>query len=219
MNRRLSALAEVIGFYAFILAAIWLGQKLPFRPPLLAAGVAIIGVCLLSNRKHGDSRERIGLDPAFFKPCLRLTARALAVPLLALALWAATKPAPPWPKILFGVLGYPLWAFAQEYALLSFVANRLSDAFGPRPWLVAGLNGLLFSLVHLPNPLLTAVCLPGGVLFTWIFLKTPHLVPIALAHAAVGFLLSVIFQDFYPAMMVGPAYLKWTRLLGLGLFP
>jgi len=48
------------------------------------------------------------------------------------------------------------------------------------------------------------------VVFTRIFLDTPHLLPPALAHAAAGLFLSVIFRDFYPAMMVGPAYLRYA---------
>jgi hypothetical protein len=203
------SLLEVAAFYGIVFSTIWLGQEVPFRPPLLVAGLLLVGVCFFSNRKHGDSREKIGLDPHWLKPCARLVFKTLGLPLLVLVVWALTKPVPPWPKILFGVLGYPLWAFAQEYALLSFLANRLRDGLGERPWLVSAANAVLFSLIHLPNPMLMLVCLFGGFAFTRIFLKTPHLIPLALAHAAAGFALSVIFQDFYPAMMVGPAYLRY----------
>ena len=54
-----------------------------------------------------------------------------------------------------------------------------------------------------------AATLVAGVVFTRIFLKTPHIAPLALAHMLAGLCLSVIFRDFYPAMMVGPAYLRW----------
>jgi membrane protease YdiL (CAAX protease family) len=207
---RLVALSEVLGVYGLIFALIWLAQDVPWRPPLLVAGLVLAGVCAASNRWHGDTREKIGWHRKHLRPCARLCLKIFSIPLLVLAAWAVTKPVPPLPKLLFGLLGYPLWALAQEYALLSFMANRLRDALGPDPWRVALLNGVLFGLVHLPNPLLTGICSVGGFAFTWIFLRAPHLLPIALVHAATGFLLSVIFQNFYPAMMVGPAYLRWT---------
>src|ERR1044071_1848470 len=221
-----TSVLELSVFYVLVFAVIWAGQLLAFRPPAALAAALILGACLSSNRRHGDSLEKIGLSPAWLKPCARLTLKTLALPLLGLILWAAARPLPtmsrllygaagvpaglaawPWPVVLFlGLLRYPLWAFAQEYALLSFMANRWRDVLGERPWAIAAVNGVLFALVHAPNPLLMTVCLVGGIAFTRIFLKTPHLVPPALAHAAVGLSLSLIYRDFYPAMMVGPAY-------------
>jgi membrane protease YdiL (CAAX protease family) len=207
--RAASSLLEVLIFYALVFAVIWIGQKLPWRPPLLVAGLMLLSVCHLSNHRHHDSREKIGLARRHFRPCARLTVKILGLPLAALALLASAQPPPPLPKLIFGLFGYPLWAFAQQYALQSFIANRLREAFGPRPILVSTAAGVLFALIHLPNPMLMSFSLVGGAVFTWIFLKTPHLVPLALAHAAAGFLLSVLFQAQYAAMMVGPAYLRW----------
>lgn len=205
--KRAIALAEVGVFYGLIFIAVWGLHDAPFRPPLLVAGLLMIGVCLLSNRRHGDDLRTIGLDRSQLKPCARLTLKWAALPLAALLVAAVFRPAPPWPKLVFGLLGYPLWAFAQQYALQSFVANRLKDAFGGRPWLVAAVGAFLFSFVHLPNPYLMTAGFLGGALFTRIFLKAPHLVPLALAHAAAGFLISVILQHDW-AMMIGPAYLR-----------
>ncbi len=228
MSPRGAALAELGIFYGLVLAVIWLGQVLSVRPPSALAALLVLGFCLWSNRRHKDGLERIGLSPAWFKPCLRLTLKTLSVPLAALTLWAALPPLPslerilygarglpaslrdlPVPALLFlGLLRYPLWAFAQEYALLSFLANRWRDVLGARPWAVSLVNGLLFSLVHAPNPILMTACLVGGIAFTRVFLKTPHLVPLAVVHALAGLALSLIFRDFPPAMMVGPAYLR-----------
>jgi membrane protease YdiL (CAAX protease family) len=167
----------------------------------------MIGVCALSNVLHRDGRRALGLDPAMFKPCALATLKAVAAPLLLLFSFALLRPAPPLPKVLFGVLGYPLWAFAPQYALQSFVANRLRDALGERPWTIALVGAGLFSFVHLPNPYLMTAGFVGGLVFTRVFLKTPHLVPLALAHAAAGFFISVILQqDRF--MMIGRAYLR-----------
>jgi membrane protease YdiL (CAAX protease family) len=212
VNRKALSLAEIAGFYGLVFAAIWLGQESRVRPPLLLAGLAILLVCRLSNQWHRDSRKSLGLDRRQLRPCFRLTLRIFALPLAVLAAAALCQPLPPLPKILFGLLGYPLWAFAQEYALLSFMSNRLKDVLGSRVWGIAALNGFLFALVHLPNPILMGFCFVGGTLFTWVFLKSPHLLPVTLVHAAAGFLLSVIFQDMAAIQMIGPAYIRWAGL-------
>jgi membrane protease YdiL (CAAX protease family) len=212
--RRSLGFLEVLGFYGTAFIAIWGGQRLPWRPPVLLAGVLIVGICVLSNRRHGDTRERLGLDPRWLKPCAKTTAWVAGPFLIVLLAIALGGPSPTPRQFLFWLLGYPLWAFAQEYALLAFSGNRLSDSFGDRPWTVAIVNGLLFSLVHAPNPILMTACLISGALFTRIFLRTPHLFPLALAHGWGGFLLSWIYLMKYNAMMIGPAYLKHAATLG-----
>src|SRR5262249_18023735 len=119
------------------------------------------------------------------------------------------------------VLGYPFWAFAQDYALLAFSANRLREALGAealpagrQAWTVAIVNGALFALVHSPNPYLLVFGFIGGFGFPLVFQKTPHLVPIALAHAAAGFLLSLVFQHLYNILMIGPDYLTYWGVPG-----
>lgn len=224
----MSPALELSLFYGLILLTIWGGQWVGVRPPGFLAAVLLLGFCGWSARRRGETRESLGWDRRWLVPCARLTALWAGLPLLALIVWAAW---PPWPsaeRLLYGAKGapaglqgwplpavlalgllrYPLWALAQEYALLSFSANRWRALAGPGP--AALLNGLCFALVHAPNPLLMAAAFAAGVLFTRIFFRTPHLAPLALAHMLAGLALSVIFRDFYPAMMVGPAYLRYS---------
>ena len=104
----------------------------------------ILLFCGISARRRGDTRETLGWDHRWLAPCARLTLRWAGLPLLALLVWAAWPPWPsperllygakgapaslhswPWPVVLaLGLLRYPLWALAQEYALLSFCGNR-----------------------------------------------------------------------------------------------
>lgn len=216
MTRR-TALLEVAAFYGLILAAIWGGQRLGLSGQVWIGAVLLMGAAIFSNRRHGDSRERLGLSPGWLKPSMRSTIKMAGPILLVLALWAVFSPPPPLRKLVFWILGYPLWAFAQEYALLAFAANRLRDGLGGRPRLIALVNGVLFAAIHFPNPMLMVACLLSGAAFTWIFLKTPHLVPPALAHALGGALLSWIFLSQYNAMMVGPAF--WKHALTPGPHP
>lgn len=214
---RLPALAEVAAFYGLILAAIWGGQRLGLSGQVWIGAVLLMGAAVYSNRRHGDGRERLGLASSWLKPASTSILKWAGPLLLLLAVWAAASPPPSARKLVFWLLGYPLWAFAQEYALLAFAANRLRDGMGDRPRLIALANGVLFAAVHFPNPILMIACLLSGVAFTWVFLKTPHLIPPAVAHALGGALLSWIFLDQYNAMMVGPAF--WKHALTPGPHP
>lgn len=177
-----------------------------FRPAAPLIVVALVGVCIASNRFHGDSRERIGLAAAAFWPTARLVAPIailFAAPLFAMG-WAKRF----WWDwdIAWSFLGYPVWSFAQEYAVLGFVNNRLEDALGNHRAVVPWLNGLLFSFAHIPNPILMTATFIAGVTFTMIFERRRHLIPIALAHALIGVGISLAFADVYGVMSVGPGY-------------
>ncbi len=211
---RWKPLVEVLGFYGLVLAAIWGGQSLNLHGQVWIGAVLLLGATVVSSRKHGDGRERLGLGRNTWRPATRLTLLYAGPVLLLLGIAALSRPAPPWPKILFGLAGYPLWAFAQEYALLSFAANRLEEGLGQRPALISTVNSLLFALVHTPNPVLMGACLLSGWVFTKIFFQTRNILPLALAHALGGFLLSWILLHQYNGMMVGPAYWKWAGVPG-----
>lgn len=212
-----SPLLEVAAFYGLIFAAIWGGQRLGLSGQVWIGALLLMGAAVYSTRRHGDGPENLGLSKKWLGPATASMLEVAGPLLLVLAVWAALSPPPPMKKLFFWVLGYPLWAFAQEYALLAFAANRLRNGLGERTKTIALLNGLLFAAVHFPNPMLMTACLLSGVAFTWIFLKTPHLAPPALAHALGGALLSWIFLDQYNAMMVGPAY--WKHALTPGPHP
>lgn len=200
--------AEVALFYALAHGIIWAGGR--FRPTILVIALIMIALCIASNVLHKDTLERIGLASEHFWPCLRLVVFAglpIVVPLIVIGL--SKRAHWPW-DLAFAVAGYPVWGFAQEYALLGFVNNRLEDVMIGRESLTPWINGLLFSMAHLPNPVLMVVTFAAGVVFTMVFRRHRHLVPIALMHAAVGVGISLAFADINGIMSVGPGY--GTRL-------
>jgi membrane protease YdiL (CAAX protease family) len=224
---------ELAVFYGLVFLTIWGGQWIGVRPPGLVAAALIAAFCAWSARRNGEGRERLGFDRRWLGPSARKTALWAGPFLLVLVVKAAWPPWPtperllygakgvpgalsgwPWPAVLaLGLLRYPLWSSVQEYALLSFSANRVRSLV-PNPWAAAFLNGALFCLAHAPNPILMTATFIAGVVFTRIFFDAPHVVPPALAHALAGLCLSVIFRDFYPAMMVGPAYFQYSAAGG-----
>ena len=198
------SLAEVALFYAFVLSVIWFGGR--FRPTVLLAALIVIALCVLSNRWHGDTLERVGLSWKGFWPSLK-EAGAVALPFLAPLYWMAFRRGfeGDW-NVWFSVLGYPFWGFAQEYALLGFIANRLEDGFATRRRMVPWISGALFSAVHFPNPVLMALTFLSGVIFTIVFFRHRNLAALALIHALVGIGITFAFGDIQGIMSIGPGY-------------
>jgi len=170
--------------------------------------VVLVGICVGSNLYHKDSLERVGLANRNFIPNLKRIL-PIALPLVIILI------GPAWGKefkggwdVWFVLLGYPFWGFAQEYALLGFVANRLEDGLPNHGKMVPWLNGFLLSLAHAPNPMLMGVTFVSGTLFTHVFFKSRHLVPLAFVHALFGVGLSLAFGHIEGSMSVGPAYLS-----------
>jgi membrane protease YdiL (CAAX protease family) len=48
------------------------------------------------------------------------------------------------------------------------------------------LVGVVFGLVHVSHPELAVLCAAAGVAWTALFLATPNLIPLALAHGWLG---------------------------------
>lgn len=203
--KRLIGVLEITVFYSFTHFIIWKGEKV--RPTILIIAVLLVGLCVLSNWYHGDSLERIGLAKRHFWPSLKRTALITGPFFIGLLLLARGKEFRTEWSWWFSLLGYPVWAFAQEYALLGFIANRLEDALSNHRHMVPWINGLLFALVHTPNPALMSVTFVSGVLFTHLFFWRRHLVSLAFVHALFGIALNLAFSDINGVMSVGPAYL------------
>ncbi|MCB4755431.1 MAG: CPBP family intramembrane metalloprotease [Elusimicrobia bacterium] len=200
---------EVAAFYALILSVIWRGEK--GRPTILLMALVMLGLCVLSNWIHGDSLERVGLSKKNFWPNFKLVTFVSLPFLIPFSVLAILRRGPAEWNLWFRFVGYPVWAFAQDYALLGFVANRLENVFNERKSLIPWINGFLFSFVHWPNPLLMAATFLFGAVFTEVFFRRRHLIPIALAHALLGVLLSLSFGHIRGIMSVGPGY---TRRIG-----
>lgn len=203
----LISLAEVALFYGIALLVIW-GGKDALHIPALVIAVLLVGICVSSNKFHGDTKERIGFSPDEFWPSLKMIS-LLAVPLMIPLYVYGWKNRLYWGwDLWFGFLGYPVWGFAQEYALLGFVGNRLEDGLPGRRWLVPWINGFLFAMAHLPNPVLMTVTFISGVLFTHVFFKHRQLLSLALIHALFGIGISLAFSPVYGIMSVGPGYIR-----------
>ncbi|MDB4285972.1 CPBP family intramembrane metalloprotease [bacterium] len=83
---------------------------------------------------------------------------------------------------------YPIWGFIQQFLMQALVSGNL-ETMGWSKWAIIPFTGLLFGMVHLPFPVLSAATLLMGMAFTWIYLKWKNLWPLGLFHGWLGVIL------------------------------
>ncbi|QNK00992.1 CPBP family glutamic-type intramembrane protease [Dyella telluris] len=81
------------------------------------------------------------------------------------------------------ILAYLGWALLQQWAMLALVLGRLERTGLPRAAVIM-VTAVLFGLLHTPNGSLMQLCLVAELWWAWCFMRSPRLIPIALAHAA-----------------------------------
>jgi hypothetical protein len=89
---------------------------------------------------------------------------------------------------------YAIWALEQEFILNAFFYRRFEWLMGRTTGSLL-LTALLFSLVHLPNPVLVPATFLGGVFFVAIFRRFRNIYPLAIAHAVLGLTIGMVFPD------------------------
>lgn len=192
--------------YCLVEIAIWSPKSLQLWPSLVAAAW-IIGSTALS----GCTADQLGLGRRGFRESAWIAFAALSVALtMILAGWlmgslhllAGTLPQ------LTHALAYTVWAFQQEFILQCFLFLSLAPALGTRRAILVA--ALLFSLAHLPNPILVAATFLSGLALTAGFARYRNLYVIALAHAILGLAVAVsIPADLHRNMRVGLGYFQY----------
>jgi hypothetical protein len=106
--------------------------------------------------------------------------------------------------------GYLPFAAIQAFALFHFVQPRVTRlllaAFpksASRRLAVAGVMGLLFLLIHAPNPAMMALTLVGGAAWSWAHSRWPNLPLVILSHAVLGTCVHRVLQI---STRIGPFY-------------
>ena len=96
---------------------------------------------------------------------------------------AGFRPLPGWAWIMFAV--YPLWSLFQQLFVQSLLARNLVR-LGVRRGSTVVITALLFGAVHLPDVPLALLCVGAGAFWTACYLRSPNLIPLALAHGWIG---------------------------------
>jgi len=104
---------------------------------------------------------------------------------------------------------YAIWALEQEFILNSFFYNRFESLLGNTTGAVVT-TAFLFSLVHIPNPVLVPATFLGGLFFVEVFRRWRNIYPLAISHAMFGLTLGFVFPDhLIRHMRVGLAFLHF----------
>ena len=102
--------------------------------------------------------------------------------------------------------GYLAFCLLQQVGLNSLVMNRLLAAF-EKAEPAALVAGVVFALLHWPNPVLVPLTFVGGVGMAWLFAKERNILVLALGQAILGALVWWAFPlAWHHSMRVGPGY-------------
>jgi|SRR3989344_3849063 len=107
------------------------------------------------------------------------------------------------------VLPYFFWAFFQQLCLCGYFVNRLNKMFN-NPRRTTIVSGILFAIVHLPNPVLVPATLIGGLISAHLFQKTRNLYLLALLHAILAvMILYALPVTWHHHLRIGPGFYRW----------
>jgi membrane protease YdiL (CAAX protease family) len=196
------ALAEVAAGYGLLECALWshgLGQV----GWGIATGIVVIGLTLKSHRTGRELgitgwglRKSLWLIPV----ALWFAGLALFVAGLADTLHGTHDSHPVARAMLYAV-----WSLVQQFLVQSFIFVRL-EALGGRRRAVVG-TAILFSLAHLPSPLLVPATFVAGLVFSRAFARYRNIYALGVAHAILGLALAVsVPESITHQMRVGVGY-------------
>jgi membrane protease YdiL (CAAX protease family) len=205
-------LTELAIGYALILLVIWTPR--PWQRPLYCAAAVFLVVVTWTSF---ESVHAMGLRTANLLRSLWLVGLALLVAGCVLLVAEHMK-------TLHGAegnggigafctryWGYTLWAFAQQILLQDFFLRRMLRLVS-RPGLAVLLSAGVFSVAHLPNPILTLVTFVWGVIACNVFLRYRNLYPLGLTHALLGITIAVsVPGPMIRNMRVGLGYLTYVQ--------
>jgi membrane protease YdiL (CAAX protease family) len=206
MTRR-RAFLELAVSYALILLVIWTPN--PFQRVLYIATVIVLTFILA---RSFESCARLGLRRTNLARSLwiAIAALLLAAIIVLMAVHEHTLRTPPTAGAFIArYWGYALWAFVQQILLQDVFLRRLLILI-PSPRAAALTAALIFALAHLPNPILTPITFVWGFLSCILFLRYRNIIPLAIAHAALGITLAItIPSPLIRNMRVGLGFLHY----------
>ncbi len=193
--------AELLIGFVLVMLTIWSPQ--PWQAGLfLVATVTILFLVLRSREQGWDLALRIGGVGRSLWVVLAAVAASAVLLLVSIKLGTFHSlfgHVPAW----FHVAAYTVWAFEQEFILQFYFLARLLKILPGRTAAILA-AAVLFSVAHLPNPLLTVVTLAWGAIACALFLRYRSLYAIALSHAILGLAIAVSVPNHWTHhMMVG----------------
>jgi hypothetical protein len=169
--------------------------------------VLALGLMIVSHRERRETLKQIGFRADNFLPALRLLflPTLIAVVSILLAAWLRNQHlsfTPVRPRFIL----VPLWALFQQYALQGFINRRAQIVLGTG-WKSILLVSVIFSALHLPNPMLTVLTLIGGFVWAAVYQRQPNLFALAISHTIASIVLALtLAQNLFLNLRVGFKY-------------
>lgn len=207
---RTRELTELAIGYTLVLATVWTPN--PAQRVLYWSAFAWIGVTGWLSR---DRSRPIGLGLHGLRRSWWIVPSATALFFLGIGIAARVHslhklygPLPFWVHLL----EYSLWALMQQYILQVYVLLRLLR-LGVRRASAIMLATALFTIAHIPNPILVAAVIVWGSAACILYLRYRNLYPLAIAHGLLGMCLAVsVPNSVNHHMRVGLGYLEYPHV-------
>ena len=203
---RLVSLLEVFAAWGLIEATTWTSGRTQSGLFWISAGFIF-----LSSVAHRPRLRDLGLGLHGLLSTLWVIPAAMAISGSAVLIAQYLGTLHP----LFGVIGiathssaYFIWAIVQQFILQSFFFLRLERLLSSR--LAAIASTVLFTLVHIPNPVLMTVCFFAGWAACEIFRRKRNIYCLGVAHAILGLTIAVTIPNHIQRhMRVGIGYFHY----------
>ena len=201
---------EIFSVLTSCLIAEWVVFSFAGRSKSIAAIPAALAIALmvLSYRERGETLPEIGFRVDNFVAAARLLLlpTVVAVALILMGSWLFSGSdffvKPFRSRFLF----VPFWALFQQYALQGFINRRAQIVLGQGLKSVL-LVAFLFSITHLPNPLLAGITFVGGLIWAAAYQRQPNLFALALSHSLASVTLALtVPRNLIDSLRVGFKY-------------
>jgi membrane protease YdiL (CAAX protease family) len=203
------ALLELALGYGLILLVLWTPR--PWQRPLYILAAVVIATIFWIGF---TSAQSMGLRTTNFLRSLWIVAIALLISAasIALAIHFQTLHPVHGPVAFFKrYWGYALWSFVQQLLLQDFFLRRLRLLL-PSAGLAAFAAAAIFSIAHIPSPVLTTITFIMGLAACLLFVRYRNLYPLAIAHAILGVTIAITLPNpIIRNMRVGLGYLTYPR--------
>lgn len=200
------AIWEIASVVTSFLIAEWVVLAFIGRSKLILAVPILLALVLMivSHRERGETARSVGFrfDNFLAAAKLLILPTVVAVLLSLVAGWILNQSllAAPW-RNRFLLL--PIWALVQQYAINGFINRRVQLVLGSGTKSIV-LVALIFGLLHLPNPLLSALTFAGGLIWAFVYQRQPNLIALALSHSIISLALAMsISSKWLDSLRVG----------------
>jgi membrane protease YdiL (CAAX protease family) len=153
------------------------------RWSVVIPAVLAVAFMILSHQAYRENLHTLGFRIDNFSAALRLLFWPTVIALFVIFFVGWLLSGPPSPSRLLRprLLVLPFWALFQQYALQGFMNRRAQAIFGKGPRSVI-LVAVVFSILHLPNLVLSCLTLIGGLVWGAVYQRQANLYALAASH-------------------------------------